>query len=363
MPKKSKKLNNKKFLISFIITLTTCFVFVGGLYALVSRFISEPDIPTYVIFQFPDDRPNGPDNPDTPASIVVDDDNIGEFLSGEPEVRTEIFERRPGFFTFILYGMDEGVNLDSIMVASFDSHNREVNIISLPRDTRVESNRRTGQSKLVAAYAFGRLQGRGHEGGINQLKTEVSTLIGFRPDFYIGVELEAFIRIIDGLGGVEVTVPFHMRYTDPYQNLRIDIPAGTQRLNGIQASHFARFRMADSGFRAVTDFQRVEHQQMILSAIMQEMLSPRTITQIPEFIRIYNDHVTTNIPNDEMAWFGTNVVLNGINSINTYTLPIARTERSGWYEMPDREAILELVNRTINPFEREITAEMLRIVS
>ena len=365
MSKKEKRpcKKNKKFYTACIITIITCFVFLGGLYAIVNNFISEPVVPDYVIFEFPvlEDEKN---LAEFPASIIVDDEDIvSDLLATAPEVRTEIFERTPGVFTFLLYGKDEGLNLDSIMVAAFDTNDRSIHLISLPRDTRVESNRRVGLRKLVASYASGRSQGRGHEGGIERLFTEISTLIGFTPDFYVGIDMRAFVRVIDGIGGVTVNVPFHMRYNDPYQNLHIDIPAGERRLTGQQALHFARFRQADSGFRSITDYQRMENQQIILAAILNEVLSPRSITQIPTFIDIYQEHVTTNISNSDLIWFGTDVVLNGIDSFETHTLPIARTERNGWYEMPDRNGILELINRTINPFTRDITAEMLRIVS
>jgi len=52
----------------------------------------------------------------------------------------------------------------------------------------------------------------------------------------------------------------------------------------------------------------------------------------------------------------------GVDGISTYTLPIYRTERTGWYEMPCEEGILELVNSSVNPLIQDITADMLRIV-
>jgi len=33
-----------------------------------------------------------------------------------------------------------------------------------------------------------------------------------------------------------------------------------------------------------------------------------------------------------------------------------------WYELADEEGVLELINRTINPFIRDITDDDLRIV-
>jgi len=127
--------------------------------------------------------------------------------------------------------------------------------------------------------------------------------------------------------------------------------------------HFARFRLANEGYRGATDFQRVAHQQQVVSAAMNELLSPRTVTRVPELVRVYRDHVITNLSAFEIAWFVEQVPGLQGDMLSTYTLPTAGTVRHGWYEMPDRDAILELVNRTINPFHQEITADMLRIIS
>jgi len=347
-----KKRSLRKLLISFSITVGVAVLVAAGIYAAMRRFVRMPDVAQYVIVQIPV----------TPSNRPQPSPNRPQDTNPDAEYITERFYRRAGFHTFLIFGRDEGLNMDTIMVAAFDTQSRNAYIVSLPRDTRVESDRRQGRSKLVASYAVGRQGGGGHEGGVEQLMTEVQSLIGFRPDYYVSVDLQAFIRLVDTIGGVEVTVPFHMRYTDPIQNLHIDLPAGTRRLNGQQASHFARFRLADEGFRAATDIQRTQHQQMILRAAMNELLSPRTITRLPELVRIYMDNVTTDLGYDYLLGFANDIRANGIANLHTETIPIDRTIRAGWYEVPCKEGTLDLVNRTINPFEREILPEMLRIV-
>jgi anionic cell wall polymer biosynthesis LytR-Cps2A-Psr (LCP) family protein len=145
--------------------------------------------------------------------------------------------------------------------------------------------------------------------------------------------------------------------------LRINIPAGTQVLDGERALHFARFRMANPGFRSISDYQRIENQQQIITALFNELLSPATITRVPELIGIYREHVNTNLSYREKLWFADQLVRFGVAEIFTYTLPTTGTSGPpSWYELPDQDGILELINRTISPFTREITAEMVRIV-
>jgi anionic cell wall polymer biosynthesis LytR-Cps2A-Psr (LCP) family protein len=56
------------------------------------------------------------------------------------------------------------------------------------------------------------------------------------------VDFDGFVRLVDAVGGVELDVPFHMKYDDPYQNLSIGIRPGRQTLNGKDALNFARYR-------------------------------------------------------------------------------------------------------------------------
>jgi LCP family protein required for cell wall assembly len=275
------------------------------------------------------------------------------------EYEVIFMERKPYFYTFLLFGIDDGNNTDVIMVAALDTVTREAYIVSIPRDTRIETQRRL--RKPVSAYAVGRGGGRGHDGGVEELISDVRSLFGFVPDFYVRIDYEAFERAVDSVGGVRINVPFHKRYDDPVGGLHINIPAGIQTLNGRQALHFARFRNANYGHRALTDFERIENQQAIVRALFNELMSPATLLRLPELIGIYRDHVHTNLTYQEKLFFATQLNQMRGATISTHTIPIERTERAGWYEMPCEEGILELVNSTISPFVADITPAMVNI--
>lgn len=305
-------------------------------------FDAPPVVPTHVEITRPDAAASE-SSQDTPPEIIA------------------VMERKPLFYTFLVFGLDRGNNADMIIVGAVDIEQSEFFFISIPRDTLIDAQRRL--RKPVAAYAVGRGGGRGHEGGVAQMNADMQTLFGFVPDFYISVNYRAFVQIVDSVGGVEVDVPFHMRYHDPTDNLRIDIPAGVQTLDGELALQFARFRMASPGFRAITDYQRIANQQQVLLALFDEILSPATIGRVPDLIGIYQEHVNTNLTNREMLWFAAQLPDLREADFSAYTLPTTGTSgRPSWYELPDAEAILELVNRTVNPFTREITMEMVSIL-
>jgi LCP family protein required for cell wall assembly len=215
--------------------------------------------------------------------------------------------------------------------------------------------------RINSAYPVGRQGGRGHDGGVEQLRREVQTLIGFMPDFYVSVEERAFVRIVDAVSGVNINVPFHMYYTDPTQNLRINIPAGQQRLNGQNALHFVRYRYGNDPRRTISDYRRMEHQQQFLSAMMDELLSPRTVLRVPELISTYRDHVRTDLEMVELLWFAEQFILGDV-TLHTYNYPTTSLRLNHWYEIPNQEEALELINRTINPFTQDLTTENFQFV-
>ena len=348
----------KIFVASFIITLVVMSLASGGVWFAVNvgSTIQAPEIPQIPVSVVPPVRPVF--NPDNGTDYPTDDEY--EFLPAPQLLQFE--ERRENFFTFVIFGLTDGNHANTIMVAAYDAENHTGYLISIPRDTRVDFQR--NRRKIVAAYLVGNLNGGGHEGGAARVKQEVSTLIGFMPDFYISINYDAFAEIIDAVGGVEIDVPFHKRYDDPWQNLHINIPAGLQVLDGRNALHFARYRMGNPGSPTITDYQRIENQQQVLAGVVSQLLTPASILRVPEFIDIFNEYVYSDLTTGELMWFASQARhIGGIENLNIYTLPMAGTSGApAWYEFADQAGIIELVNRTVNPLVRDITASDLRIV-
>ncbi|MCL1878446.1 MAG: LCP family protein [Defluviitaleaceae bacterium] len=324
------------------------------------RTIRPPEVPNIPVTHMWDDDPflqnSSSENADSGSDL--EENSEAEI---PPPLLQQYEDRTPMFFTFLIFGLTNGLNANTIMVGAYDYNTGNGYIISIPRDTRVAFER--NNQKIVAAYNVGRLGGRGHDGGVSRMKMEVQTLVGFRPDFYICIDYDAFIRMVDAIGGVEIYVPFHMRYDDPLDNLHINIPAGMQMLDGHNSLHFARYRRGNFGRNTITDFQRIEHQQQVLNAVMEELLTPASILRLPEFFDIFDTYVDSNLSPGELAWFANQARRVNGESLHQYTLPIARSGGEPyWYEYPSEAEILELVNRTVNPLVRDITSEDLRII-
>jgi len=271
-------------------------------------------------------------------------------------------DRKELFYTFLIIGLDEGINSDTIMVASYDGVNNEANLISIPRDSLVNVNRPL--KKINAAFPVGASIG-GLEGGIAQLQREVMTIIGFIPDFYVLVNFDAFIELVDAIGGVGVEVAFNMVYDDPCQDLHINIPAGFQHLDGEQALQFARYRIGNIGFYSICDYQRIANQQIVIDAVLQELIKPENILKIPEFITIFNENIHSNLEARDVLWFAGELnKIRGTDALSSYIMPTTGTSGAPfYYEFLDMFGVLRLVNDTINPFLLDIEPKDIDIIN
>ena len=122
--------------------------------------------------------------------------------------QTPVSHRR-GVYNILLCGTDgDGLRTDTIMLGHLDKHSGTAALLSIPRDTPLLTEDGRLQ-KLNAVYAGG-----GHA-GMRRLKKEVGRLLGFEPDGYVLIDLDAFRRTVDLLGGVWFDVPQDMDYSDP----------------------------------------------------------------------------------------------------------------------------------------------------
>ena len=250
--------------------------------------------------------------------------------------------RKDGIYNILIIGTDlNGHNTDSIMLASFNENTNKLNVLSIPRDTYIKANRST--KKINAAYSIGK---------IAQLYEEIESVIGFKPDRYVIVGTQAFVDLIDEIGGVEIEVEQDMKYSDPTQDLYIDIDKGYQTLNGYDSMCFMRFRRYLEG-----DIGRVRAQQKFVKALMKKVLSLETIaTKLPEMSEIIKENVDTNLTVGNIVWLATEVLkMDFEEDLATYIVPGEGDYYEGLsYFFPYENKTLELINEVFNPYEGDI---------
>ncbi|MDD4715023.1 MAG: LCP family protein [Oscillospiraceae bacterium] len=261
-------------------------------------------------------------------------------------------ERKKDFYTFLLFGMDDGNgNTDTVMVGAYDVQGQALNLVSIPRDTLIETDR--SNKRINAVYA---------SEGARGLQNEISQLLGIPIDFYIQVNLKAFEKIVDTVGGVDFDVPVDMNYEDPTQNLYIHLKAGMQHLDGEKAEQLVRCRNA----YLLQDIGRVSTQQQFLKALAGQTLQAGNITKVRNLAGILQEYVKTDLNLQNIVWFGEHLLSLKPQRILCQTIPYADTTasyRGSHYVTLDIDKVLTMVNSGFNPFTAPLERPDLQIMS
>ena len=368
--------HSKKFKVFMGVLCSIALIAVVGVVSFKAWMNSEPKLPTVNNDeqtnqnqqsgqnqgqQTPD---NGESDPPPPSDDeLYPDDGYGGDM---PEVSGE---RKKGMYTFLLVGTDkDDGNTDTIMVASYDTANQKISIMSIPRDTMI--NESWDIKKINSVYSR-------TGNSINSLANRIKKLIGFKPDYYVKVELSVFVQLVDLVGGVDFYVPCDMDYDDPYQDLHIHLKEGMQTLDGDKAMQLVRFRGYNGG-----DIKRAEVQQEFLKALIQECLSLKHWGKIKAYIDLALENIQTDMDFSSIVWFAANVM--GLNdapmldmsNVSTHTLPgdywggtWCRSFNKSINEKPQSyvtiypNQVVKLVNESFNPYKQDVTTAMLDAMS
>ncbi|MGZ6268484.1 MAG: LCP family protein [Candidatus Limnocylindrales bacterium] len=202
----------------------------------------------------------------------------------------------PDRITFVLIGVDymtgrHHSSTDTMMLATLDVNTNKATIISVPRDTSYfplyyggwagESFKLNGLMTAASSADFG-----SPDSGVETLKKEIGFLVGLPVDYYAAVDLEAFVQIVQAMGGVDinVTTPVNDPFTGTF------VPAGLVHMDGHLALKYARSRMSTS------DYARSSRQQDVLTALAHKVASPEVVPQLPELLSLAGTTIATDFP-------------------------------------------------------------------
>lgn len=206
---------------------------------------------------------------------------------------------------------------DTMILATFNKSKKTITLTSFMRDAHV-SIPGYKSNKLNAAYAFG---------GMSLLNQTLEQNYGVHIDGDIEVDFNSFSKIIDLLGGVDISLTKReVSYLNNGMKLigtDRELHAGTQRLDGELALAYARLREIDS------DYRRAERQRTVISSLIQQYKS----LPLSEMLRLMEDIlpiVVTNMSKGEIVDYTMELVpmLAGIE-INSLRLPADGTFRQG----------------------------------
>ena len=250
--------------------------------------------------------------------------------------------------TIMIMGVDERSDdvgrSDTLMVATIDPARKEAALLSIPRDTRVAIPR-NGYDKINAAYAYG---------GEQLTQRTVEDFLGIRIDHYIIVNIHAFQKIVDAIGGIDIDVEKRMYYEDPWDDdggLIIDLRPGMQHMDGKTAVTYVRYRDEEG------DIGRVKRQQKFMRACMDAVTTPAILPRLPGIIASVIDSVKTDLSVRQMLEFIGTLKESQAKGLRTEMVPgrpLYINEISYW--IPDmgqlRRSMADLLGVTLTANER-----------
>lgn len=229
----------------------------------------------------------------TPSPIAV-----GKPLCGGPATMTILAIGSDQRSTGYTYGL-----ADSIHVARIDFTVPSVMIIDFPRDLWVEipgisdhngiTNGKINQAYLYGNPGMGYYDGPGEGPGL--LARTLDFNFGLRVDHYLAIDLQTFVRMVDAVGGVDVTIeaPVDLNSSHGTPDPNLVLSAGTHHLDGEVALRLARNRVPST-------FQRMKYQKIILNALREKLLSPAMITKLPSLVTQFINSVQTDLSLSEI---------------------------------------------------------------
>lgn len=229
-------------------------------------------------------------------------------------------------------GADSSMASDTTIVLHISADRTRAELVSIPRDSMVRIPSCTfsngGSSKARSKAQFNEAFAIGWNGGGDMASaaacvwSTVQENTGVTIDHVAVVDMAGFQKMVDAIGGVDICIP------QPMQDLKytgLDLAAGYQHLDGVTALQFARARHVTG--TDGSDLTRIGSQQRLISAMVNEVLSTDTLTNVPELISFLSA-ATSSLTLDEkltlpvltgLAYNARNI---GAGNITFMTIPV-----------------------------------------
>ncbi len=231
-------------------------------------------------------------------------------------VKPIIQESQP--VNILLIGGDKvAKNADTMMLINFNPLTTEMSIMSIPRDTRIHI-KGSKLPKINTAYQVG---------GADRCIETVSSLLKVKIKYYIYIDVNNLVEIIDKLDGVYYNVPANMDYDDPIQNLHIHLKKGYQLLDGKKSIQFLRFRKASKSNSDVikiydgSDLNREQAQQNFIKEFLRQKKDMKYLARVNSIINSILENLDTNVTVSDAIKLSQNAPNFKVNEIKTFILP------------------------------------------
>ncbi len=243
-----------------------------------------------------------------------------------PSIDTEITDKKVDNkepINILLLGVDERENdqgrSDTMIVMTLDPANNQMQLVSIPRDTKVKIAGDGRVTRINHAYAYG--------GSDMSVKT-VENFLDIHIDYYVTMNMEGLAQLVNAVDGI--TVNNDMAFTqDGFQ-----FPKGQLHLSGEEALAYVRMRKEDPK----GDLGRNQRQRQVIQGVIDKAAGLNMINQIDEVMNVLGNNMKTNMEFGDMRRLAMNYS-SARKNISTYQMSGNPITSSGMYliEMPQSE--------------------------
>ncbi|MDE9830242.1 LCP family protein [Staphylococcus delphini] len=223
----------------------------------------------------------------------------------------------------------ENARTDAMILSTMNPDKHQIRLLSIPRDTLSYIPEVGYYDKITHAHAYG-----GPEASMRTVEANLNVPV----DYYVRINMEAFAKTVDELGGIEYDVPYDLNEPNTMDKGRIKLKKGKQQLNGDEVLAVTRTRKQDS------DLKRGQRQMEVLKILFKKAQETKSLHKLDDIIEIVGKNSKHNLNYAEIKALATNYLANDVD-IQSQQLKGENELLNGiYYINPDVDNLIETSN-------------------
>lgn len=179
---------------------------------------------------------------------------------------------------------------DAMILSTFNADKEQIRMLSIPRDTISYIPEVGYYDKITHAHAYN---------GPTASMDSVEATLNVPVDYYVRINMEAFVDAVDELGGIEYDVPYSISEPNTNDTGKIKVKKGHQKLNGDEALAVARTRHQDS------DLKRGQRQMDLIKKLFIKAQKADSFSKLDDVIEIVGKNAKHNLSYNEVKALAT----------------------------------------------------------
>ncbi|HHU6750618.1 TPA: LCP family protein [Staphylococcus pseudintermedius] len=223
----------------------------------------------------------------------------------------------------------ENARTDAMILSTMNPDKHQIRLLSIPRDTLSYIPEVGYYDKITHAHAYG-----GPEASMRTVEANLNVPV----DYYVRINMEAFAKTVDELGGIEYDVPYDLNEPNTMDKGRIKLKKGKQQLNGDEVLAVTRTRKQDS------DLKRGQRQMAVLKILFKKVQDTKSLHKLDDIIEIVGKNSKHNLSYSEIKALATNYLVNDVD-IQSQQLKGENELLNGiYYINPDVDNLIDTSN-------------------